>query len=292
MRGSSSGSESVTDVATGDGGVSTSKTVVLCVLGGLGASVILALLLFLCRRRSREDLDPDTPLPQAEVAISFAVPSPPPDATVAQEMAAWKASGSSLASRNLPFTESTRAKLNGSARSSAEYDLSGRTSQLGDLSSRGPPPPQRDTAASSEQSFSIRGYSDFSAIRGGDSEASVVMHDRHSRSSLLSIDTGRSNSGWFQRQVPRSLDLHRFSSTSSTASSVVARKQHQNVASFISHDLTQPPSNRGAVTGGTGRSVDGKDWYSVIESPSDADRFSASSLDSDRLSDDRESFEL
>ncbi|POM75799.1 Hypothetical protein PHPALM_7047 [Phytophthora palmivora] len=115
---------------------------------------------------------------------------------------------------------------------------------------------------------------------------------RYSLSSRLSSEPGRSNSGWFQRQVPKNLDMHRFSSTSSTASSVVARK-HNPPVSFVNHDLTQTPITGApvAISSTTSR-TDVPEWYSVIESPSDNDRYTTSSLDSDNISSERESFEL
>ncbi|OWZ21292.1 hypothetical protein PHMEG_0004177 [Phytophthora megakarya] len=114
---------------------------------------------------------------------------------------------------------------------------------------------------------------------------------RYSTSSRLSSEVGRSHSGWFQSHVPKNLDMHRFSSTSSTASSVVARKH--NPPSFINHDLTKTPSTGAPVgTDSTTSRTDVPDWYSVIESPSDNDRYTTSSLDSDNVSSERESFEL
>eukprot|EP00644_Phytophthora_capsici_P003614 jgi/Phyca11/510627/fgenesh2_kg.PHYCAscaffold_64_\ len=84
--------------------------------------------------------------------------------------------------------------------------------------------------------------------------------------------------------------MNRFS-TSSTASSVAARK-HKPV-SFINHDLTQTPSAQAPVTtDSTTSRTDVPDWYSVIESPSDNDRYTTSSLDSDNISEERVSFEL
>ncbi|KAG6602879.1 uncharacterized protein IUM83_06874 [Phytophthora cinnamomi] len=232
-------------------------------------------------------------------------------APTAQDMSAWKASSSSFASRDQPLSGGTRTKLNATTRSSTEYDLADRPSQIASLPEHSTmtqtPQHNRGTNASSEQSFSIRGYSELSVLRAGDSETSAMTNDRYSTndgystsdrystngrystSSRLSSEPGRSNSGWFQ--VPNNLDMHRFSSTSSTASSIVARKH--NPVSFINRDLTQTPTTDASVTtDSTTSRTDVPDWYSVIESPTDNDRYTTSSLDSDNISDDRASFEL
>ncbi|GMF25957.1 unnamed protein product [Phytophthora lilii] len=312
----SSASKSTSDTTTGTlDGSSSSKTVVIVVLGGVGAAIIMSLLFVLWRSQRHEDPDLDTPIPPDTATITFpAVSMPSIVAPTAQDMSTWKARGSSFASRDLPLTESTRAKLNATTRSSTEYDLANRPSQIASLSARGTathmPHDSRDTNASSEQSFSIRGYSEFSVRHAGDSETSAMTSERYSTnggystsdrystngrystSSRLSSEPGGSNSGWFQQhQVPKNLDMHRFSSTSSTASSVVARRH--NPVSFINHDLTQTPNAETPVTThSTTSRTDVPDWYSVIESPTDNDRYTASSLDSDNISDERESFEL
>ncbi|EEY67705.1 uncharacterized protein PITG_17931 [Phytophthora infestans T30-4] len=154
------------------------------------------------------------------------------------------AKGASFASQNLPPAANTRAKMNATTRSSAEFDMANRVSQI---------------ATSASRYSTNDGYS---------------TSDRYSMSSRLSSEVGRSNSGWFQRQAPKNLDMPRASSTSSTASSVAARK-HTPVTTKSSISRTDVP-----------------DWYRVIESPSDNDRYTTSSLDSDNISSERESFEL
>ncbi|KAE8884288.1 hypothetical protein PF005_g17359 [Phytophthora fragariae] len=288
-------------------GSSSTKTLVIAVLGGVGLTIILSLLFVVWRSQKRENPDLGTPTQSDTATIMFPPASMPAIvAPTAQDMSAWKVSGSSFASRDLPLIESTRAKLNATTRSSTEYDLADRPSQIVSLSARGTtthmPQHIRGTNASSEQSFSIRGYSELSILRAGDSETSAMTSerystndgystsDRYSTSSRLSSEPGRSNSGWFQKQVPMNLDMHRFSS-SSTASSIVARKH--NPVSFINHDLTQTPTADAPVaTDSTTSRTDVPDWYSVIESPTDNDRYTTSSLDSDNISDDRASFEL
>ncbi|KAL4095160.1 hypothetical protein PRIC1_008538 [Phytophthora ramorum] len=303
---SSSRGGSATTTGTLEGSSAT-KTTVIVVLGGVGLTIVLSLLFVAWRSRTRKDQDLNTPLPPDTGTITFpAVSLPSVAMPTAQDLSAWKASGSSFASRDLPLTESTRAKLNATTRSSTEYDLANRPSQIASLPARGTtmytPQETRGTNASSEQSFSIRGYSEFSVLHAGDSESSAMTTDRYSTndgystgdrystSSRLSSEPGRSNSGWFQQQVPN-LDMHRFSSTSSTASSVAAR-QH-NLVSIINHDLTRTPSAGAPVTtDSTTSRTDVPDWYSVIESPTDNDRYTTTSLDSDNISNERESFEL
>lgn len=309
MRGSASAGSAAsapTNATTGAlTGSSTTKTVVLCVIGGAGLSVILGLLLLVWIRSRREEPDLDTPLPNITSTTfpnnSFSSVVGAAATGSAQEYSVWKASGSSFASRDLPLTESARGKLNATTRSSVEYDLSERPSQIANISSRGttsqPTQDHRGTNASSERSFSIRGFSEFSVLHGGDSESSALTYDRYSAaSSRLSSDTGRSDSGWNQNQVSKNLDMHRFSSTSSRTSSAAARTNQP--VSFINHDLTEPASARSIASESTSSRVDVPDWYSVIESPTDnerytGERYTSSSLDSDNnSSNDRESFEL
>ncbi|GMF32806.1 unnamed protein product [Phytophthora fragariaefolia] len=295
-------------------GSSSTKTLVICLLGGVGLTIIVSLLFVVWRSQKRENPDLGTPTQSDTATITFPSPAMPSIvAPTAQDLTAWKTNGPSFASQDLPLDESFRAKLNASTRLSAEYDLSSQSSQITSLPPRGTtrqtPKHHRGTNASSEQSFSVRGYSELSALRAGDSETAAMAfgrysmndrystserystNDRYSTSSRLSSDPGRSNSGLFQNQVPKSLDMHRFSSTSSTTSSIVARKH--NPVSFINHDLTQTPTADAPVTTeSTTSRTDVPDWYSVIESPTDNDRYTASSLDSDNISDERASFEL
>ncbi|KAG6966407.1 hypothetical protein JG688_00006780 [Phytophthora aleatoria] len=295
----SSSSKSVSENITGTlDGLSSTKTTVICLLGGVGIVIIMCLLFVVWRTRGREDPELGTPIAPDSATIT----SPP-----ASSAPAWKAKGASFASQNLPLPANTRAKMNATTRSSAEYDMTNRLSQIASLpahnTSGKPSRANRETNASSKRSFSVRGHSEFSVHHEGDSETSVMTNerystndvystgDRFSTSSRLSSEVVRGNSGWFQRPVPKNLDMHRFSSTSSTASSVVARKH--NKVSFVNHDLTQTPSNEAPVTtDSTTSRTDVPDWYRVIESPSDNDRYTTSSLDSDNISSERESFEL
>ncbi|KAG3173152.1 hypothetical protein PI124_g6326 [Phytophthora idaei] len=295
----SSSSKSVSESITGTlDGLSSTKTTVICLLGGVGIVIIMCLLFVVWRTRGREDPELGTPIAPDSATIT----SPP-----ASSAPAWKAKGASFASQNVPLAANTRAKMNATTRLSAEYDMTNRLSQIASLpahnTSGKPSRANRETNASSERSFSVRGHSEFSVHHEGDSETSVMTNerystndiystgDRFSTSSRLSSEVVRGNSGWFQRPVPKNLDMHRFSSTSSTASSVVARKH--NKVSFVNHDLTQTPSNETPVTtDSTTSRTDVPDWYRVIESPSDNDRYTTSSLDSDNISSERESFEL
>ncbi|ETN00824.1 hypothetical protein PPTG_17680 [Phytophthora nicotianae INRA-310] len=277
-------------------GMSSTKMMVICVLGGVGLTVILSLLFVLWRHQRRDDLELGTPIAPDTTAITS-----PPASAASANAAAWKAKESSYPPQ-MPLAANTRAKMNATTRSSAEFDMANRISQIANPPAHSTKPNQanRETNASSERSFSIRGYSEFSLHHEGDSEASVITNDRYSTndgystsdrysmSSRLSSEVGRSNSGWFQRQAPNSLDRHRFSSTSSTASSIAARK-HTKV-SFVNPDLTQT-SNTETAAATTSR-TDVPDWYRVIESPSDNDRYTTASLDSDNISSERESFEL
>ncbi|KAF1778771.1 hypothetical protein GQ600_21057 [Phytophthora cactorum] len=279
----SSSSKSVSESITGTlDGLSSTKTTVICLLGGVGIVIIMCLLFVVWRTRGREDPELGTPIAPDSATIT----SPP-----ASSAPAWKAKGASFASQNLPLAANTRAKMNATTRSSAEYDMTNRLSQIASLpahnTSGKPSRANRETNASSERSFSVRGHSEFSVHHEGDSET----NERYSTNDVYSTGDRFSTSSRLSTPSPKNLDMHHFSSTSSTASSVVARKH--NKVSFVNHDLTQTPSNEAPVTtDSTTSRTDVPDWYRVIESPSDNDRYTTSSLDSDNISSERESFEL
>ncbi|KAF4041198.1 hypothetical protein GN244_ATG06545 [Phytophthora infestans] len=300
----SSSSKSVSDHTTGTlDGLSSTKLTVMCLLGGVGIAIIMSLLFVVRRTRRRDDPELGTPIGPDTAEITS-----PPATAITSNADVWKAKGASFASQNLPPAANTRAKMNATTRSSAEFDMANRVSQIASLPapsrSTKPQQPNRDTNLSPERSLSFRGCSEFSLHHEGDSEASFTTNerystndgystsDRYSMSSRLSSEVGRSNSGWFQRQAPKNLDMPRASSTSSTASSVAARK-HSKVSFVTPAPIQTTPSTEAPVTTKSSISrTDVPDWYRVIESPSDNDRYTTSSLDSDNISSERESFEL
>ncbi|CAI5724791.1 hypothetical protein KXD40_003443 [Peronospora effusa] len=308
---SNSDSESITGTPTE---FFTTETVVFFMLGGIGLTIIMSLLFVFWRNRNSEDPDLGTPVASDTSTITFPAASMPSIvAPTARELSAWKASGSTFTSRDLPLSANARAKLNAITRLSTEYDMANRHSHVIGLSMHGSltqtPPAFRETSESSEQSFSIRGYSELSIHHANDleTETPVMTFERdsgsdgyssgdrysasgkYSASSRLSSDPGRSSSGWSQVQASKNLDIHRYSSTSSTSSSIVAR--NLNPASSGNQDhppCTDTPDTKDSTTSRT----DVPNWYSVIESPTDIGRYTASSLESDTISNARESYEL
>lgn len=286
----------------GDGSAAKLRVAVLVAVGSLGGAVILGMLVFCCMRRHREaaaqrEHDPISPQP---VAVF-----PGRDTGLVRVISDRKASSASSTVATLPvvsarpsarsmgqFRASSRSltQIVADAAASASYHLSRplemasspssfhnsmALQSISDDSSRdsGLSSPFRGTNQSN-RSYDVRGGSGFSFQDDSDTSSSAdrqsyssyATDDRTTAMSLISVPSAR---------IPPTLDLHRFSSTSSTAS-----QADPNAASFIASDLTQPTT------------ADGRHWYKTIESPTDEDRYTDLSVESERLSTDRESYEL
>ncbi|CAI5715141.1 unnamed protein product [Peronospora destructor] len=269
------------------------------------------------RNRRSEDPNLGTPVALDTSTTTFPAASMPSIvAPTARELSAWKATGSTFTSRDLPLSANARAKLNAITRLSTEYDMTNQQSHVTGLSVHGSltqaPQALQETRGSFEQSFSIRGYSELSIHHANDLETDipVLTHERdsasdgyssgdrysasgkYSASSRLSSDPGRSSSGWSQLQASKNPDIHRYSSTSSTSSSIVARNLNPVSSSNQDHPSgTNIPNTKDSTSMRTSR-IDVPNWYSVIESPTDIGRYTASSLESDTISNAHESYEL
>ncbi|CAH0473106.1 unnamed protein product [Peronospora belbahrii] len=308
---SSSASEYVTETVTE---FFTTTTIVLFMLGGIGLTIVMSLLYVLWRNQRREDPGLETPVSEDSTTTTFpAVSMPSIIAPTARDLSVWKAGESKFTSQDLPLTANVHAKLNAVSRSSIEYDMASRYSNVAILrvheSLAQDPEASRETNVFSKQSFGISEYSEFSIHDATDLETETPamtnnrdsasdgysagdrysMYGKYSASSRLSSDPGRRSSSWSQLQVPKNLDMYRYSSTSSTNSSIVVR--NHNPASSVNPDQPSSTDTPGTVDNTTSR-TDVINWYSVIESPTDIGRYTTLSFSSDTTSIGRESFEL
>ncbi|KAL7679424.1 hypothetical protein Plhal304r1_c079g0165421 [Plasmopara halstedii] len=267
-------------------GIPFSKTLIISALGGVGLFVILLLLCVKCRASKRQVPDLNTPV---QATNTFSRTSSSPSSSV------WKSTRSTFASRDLPFASSLRAKLNATSRSSIDYDRPNPISFIASL------PPNNSAiflreSNTSDQSLSLRGCSEFSVHHQHDSDVSgrystsdrYSTKERYSTTSRLSSEPERSNSGRVPSLLSKGTDVSRISSTSSTLSSATTRRH--NRMSLATPDLSQSlPSD---TTSGTNTRTDVRDWYRVIESPADNDRYTSTSLVSDHTTNEQDSFEL
>uniref|UniRef100_A0AAV1VNG1 Membrane-associated protein n=1 Tax=Peronospora matthiolae TaxID=2874970 RepID=A0AAV1VNG1_9STRA len=300
---SKSASESTTDSPTD---FTSTKSVVLFMICGVGFTISMSLLFVLWRNRMKnKDSDLETTAPPNAASISFpAIAIPPIIVPDAQVVSSWKASKPSIASQpDILLSASDHTKLDPSMRSSVGHDLTNGYSQVASLPLLCPlmqtPQANRETNSSSEQSISIRGYSDFSMHHDSEGETFAVMserdsastaylardrcstYNRYSVSSRLSSVHGRNSSDWFQLLASEQLDIYRVSSASSTTFSVATTEQ-----------VRLPHANVHVTLNGTTSRTDVPTWYVVIQSPTDNNRCTTTSIDSDDLRDDRESYEL
>lgn len=273
-------------------GFSFSKTVAISVLGSIGLLLITILLCVVCKARGRDFPDLTTP-----TLATNTFPSALTNAPTSPSSSVWKSNRSTFASRDLPLASSIRAKLNANTRSPIEYD---RPHPISMTASR-----PHDTSTLlirqsniSDRSLSLRGCSEFSVHHQGDSDVSgrystsdrYSTKGRYSTTSRLSSEFERSNSG-VPPLVPKAVDASRVSSSSSTPSSAAARRH--NRVSLANHDRIPPPRPEDShATDGIKPRTDVPDWYRVIKSPADTDRYTTTSLVSENASGDPDSFEL
>lgn len=281
--------------------ISLSKIVMILILVAIGIFIVMTLLCNVCR--SKRSQPPNFRPSDSAILRSPAGPTVMPTAS---NTCSWKATRSTFAAQKLPQRPSTVANPNANTRTPSEYDRANKNSHIASLPAQNSSilPLRQTNTSSSDQNFSIRGYSDFSLPHDGDSSESFrgnerystafSMSDRYSTSgrfstsSRLSSDPGRSNSEWFRQNVPKSFGVDRFSSTSSTASSLAARKHHS--VSFTTQGISR--TRTPTIVDNTISRTDIPDWYRVIESPTDNDRYTTLSLASENMSGGRDSFEL